>query len=103
MPDKNIKTFVVFDLETNGLPNHQFNKCSITEISLYGFSVNNVYNVGADTPKILKDVETGVEELAKSSPELPRCLHKLTMMVNPLRAIHPDAEKVTGKAYKYDS
>ncbi|TMW49644.1 hypothetical protein DOY81_005290 [Sarcophaga bullata] len=92
MSDTNIKSFVVFDLETNGLPSHQFNKCSITEISLYGFSVNNVY----DTKKILKDVEAGVEELVERPPELPRCLHKLTMMVNPLRAIHPDAEKVTG-------
>lgn len=95
MSDKTIKSFVVFDLETNGLPSHQFNTCSITEICLYGFSAHNVFNLDNNTKNVLEGAE-GLDELVSRSPDLPRCLHKLTMMINPLRIIYPEAEKITG-------
>ncbi|KAM7352677.1 uncharacterized protein ACRADG_005110 [Cochliomyia hominivorax] len=92
-----INTFVVFDLETNGLPSEQFNKCSITEISLYAFSAKCLTEREIDTKLLLKDVnEEGVEGYDLLPPELPRVLHKLTLMVNPRCMIFPSAERVTG-------
>ncbi|XP_065357395.1 uncharacterized protein LOC135951639 [Calliphora vicina] len=92
-----IKTFVVLDLETNGLPSQQFNTCAITELSLYTFSAKCLTDKDIDTKLALKDVtEEGVEGFDQQPPELPRVLNKLTLMINPRRMINPIAEKVTG-------
>uniref|UniRef100_A0A1B0A892 Exonuclease domain-containing protein n=1 Tax=Glossina pallidipes TaxID=7398 RepID=A0A1B0A892_GLOPL len=89
-----IATFAVIDLETNGLPDLQFNKCSITELSIIAFS--SKYE-GKQTEKQSTAVKKGDHLLSsKSVPELPRALHKLNLMVNPLASICPEAEKKTG-------
>lgn len=93
-----IKTFVVLDLETNGLPSEQFNTCAITELSLYTFSAKCLSDKDIDTKLALKDAtEEGVVGFGQQPPELPRVLNKLTLMVNPRRVIHPLAEQVTGE------
>lgn len=89
-----IATFAVIDLETNGLPELQFNKCSITELSIIAFS--SKYE-GKQTEKQSTTVRKGDHLLSpKSIPELPRALHKLNLMVNPLGSIGPEAEEKTG-------
>ncbi|XP_061390246.1 uncharacterized protein LOC133325518 [Musca vetustissima] len=103
-----IKTFVVFDLETNGLPNEQFNTCSITELSMYAFSTDclnrdNVQQDIKETGKKLRrdELMDGIAclddgDTAIEIPELPRVLHKLTLMINPMRMIFPESERITG-------
>lgn len=94
-----INTFVVFDLETNGLPTEQFNTCAITEISLYAFSAKCLRERELNTKVLLNNIteEDGVKSFDTLPPELPRVLHKLTLMVNPRRMINPVGEKVTGE------
>lgn len=97
--DEAIKTFAVFDLETNGLPWEQFNKCSITELSIYAFSAECLkVDVQRDVA-VLRPNEgmEGITSFAFEPPKLPRVLHKLTLMVNPRRMIQPEAERLTGK------
>ncbi|XP_011193531.2 uncharacterized protein Trex1_1 [Zeugodacus cucurbitae] len=81
-----IASFVVFDLETNDLP-YNFSKVAITELCMYGFSTSELDR----DPIKLKEIESITLEL-----EQPRHLHKLTMLFNPRRLIHPKAEKITG-------
>ncbi|XP_055851005.1 three-prime repair exonuclease 1 [Episyrphus balteatus] len=71
-----ISSFAVFDLETPGLPDHSFNKGSITEISIHGFKADDVAN-----SVNCKD---------------PRINHTLTLLFNPRMMIHPESEKITG-------
>ncbi|XP_037809685.1 uncharacterized protein LOC119602318 [Lucilia sericata] len=94
-----IKTFVVLDLETNGLPSQQFNTCAITELSVYAFSAKCLTDKDTvDTKEVLKDLtpEEGVEGFDQQPPELPRVLNKITLMINPMRMINPIAERETG-------
>ncbi|XP_073823265.1 three-prime repair exonuclease 1 [Musca autumnalis] len=92
-----IKSFVVFDLETNGLPNEQFNKCSITELSMYAFSSQCLKDAKDQVINLKEDdLMDGITSLNVPVPELPRVLHKLTLMVNPMRMIHPESERITG-------
>ncbi|XP_023305487.2 uncharacterized protein LOC111687289 [Lucilia cuprina] len=94
-----IKTFVVLDLETNGLPSEQFNTCAITELSVYAFSVKCLTDKDTVNAKeVLKDLtpEDGVKGFELQPPELPRVLNKLTLMINPMRMINPIAERTTG-------
>lgn len=96
---KSIATFAIIDLETNELPCYQFNQCAITELSICAFSVDcfNPCSFGAKT-NIAKDSGSdGVGAAdAPKVPPLPRVMHKLTLMVNPLRRISDVAEKLTG-------
>uniref|UniRef100_A0A1A9V1B6 Exonuclease domain-containing protein n=1 Tax=Glossina austeni TaxID=7395 RepID=A0A1A9V1B6_GLOAU len=95
MAHSKIATFAVIDLETNGLPDLQFNKCSITELSIIAFS--SEYEEEKQTEG--QSTTFGKEDhlLSRNSiPELPRALHKLSLMVNPLGSICPEAEKETG-------
>uniref|UniRef100_A0A1I8MAA6 Exonuclease domain-containing protein n=1 Tax=Musca domestica TaxID=7370 RepID=A0A1I8MAA6_MUSDO len=99
--EESIKSFVVFDLETNGLPEQQFNACSITELSMYAFSSECLKQCALDAQDYVKkfktdDLMVGIARLDVEIPDLPRCLHKLTLMVNPMRMIHPEVERITG-------
>lgn len=102
--EESIKSFVVFDLETNGLPEQQFNACSITELSMYAFSSECLKQCALDAQDYVKKFKTddlmeGIARLDVEIPELPRCLHKLTLMVNPMRMIHPEVERITGEYF----
>ncbi|XP_075149707.1 uncharacterized protein LOC142223752 [Haematobia irritans] len=90
----NIKTIVVVDLETNGLPWEQFNTCSITELSIYAFSASCLEDKTKE--EIVKTGIDGITSFSQCPPELPRVLHKLTLMINPKRMIHPESERITG-------
>lgn len=81
-----IASFVVLDLETNDLP-YNFSKIAITELCMYGFATTE-----------LETAPIKLEEIEKISLKLerPRHLHKLTMLFNPRRLIHPKAEEITG-------
>ncbi|XP_054743662.1 uncharacterized protein LOC129248219 [Anastrepha obliqua] len=84
--DRRIASFVVLDLETTGLP-HLMSKTAITELCMYGFSAS--------------ELEAGPAIIMCNSsespvPNRPRILHKLTMLFNPRRLIHPDCEEITG-------
>lgn len=74
-----IKTIAFFDLETSGLPQYEFNRTKITELSLIACSV---------------------EHIRRSSPSdgvrVPRVLHKLSLCVNPFRMIDPESTRITG-------
>ncbi|XP_013106408.2 uncharacterized protein LOC106086324 [Stomoxys calcitrans] len=99
--NNNIKTLAVIDLETNGLPWEQFNVCSITELSVYAFSAQCLTDKAAEN-HANKNAKSscggmdGIADLSKEIPDLPRVLHKLTLMVNPQRMIHPESERITG-------
>ncbi|KAI9585110.1 hypothetical protein GQX74_000957 [Glossina fuscipes] len=94
MPHSKIATFAVIDLETNSLPDLQFNKCSITELCIFAFSSKFE---AKQTERQTTSVGKGNNWLSqKSIPELPRVLHKLTLMVNPRRKIWPETENITG-------
>ncbi|XP_039951484.1 uncharacterized protein LOC120768795 [Bactrocera tryoni] len=81
-----IASFVVLDLETNDLPYH-FSKIAITELCMYGFSTSELETA----PLKFEEIDNVTFEL-----ERPRHLHKLTMLFNPRRLIHPKAEEITG-------
>lgn len=73
-PETNeIKTFAFFDLETTGLPDIQFNKTKITELTIIGVSVAHFLE-----------------------HDFPRVQHKLKLCFNPFKRIDLKAEEVTG-------
>lgn len=86
-----ISTFAVIDLETTGLPAHNSNRVSITELCIYAFD-----------PKTLKQNVVGSQDgfgTVNSSPVIPappRVLHKLNLLFRPGMLIDPTAEHVTG-------
>lgn len=71
-----ICSFAVLDLETANLPDFNFNKTNITEISIHGFQA--------------KAISNAVNCIH------PRITHKLTLLFNPRMMIHPESEKITG-------
>lgn len=93
-----IATMAVIDLETNDLPTYQFNQCGITELTVYAFSVNclNHHSIREMVQKRASANNGDYLEEPGSIPKLPRVLHKLTLMVNPLRRISDMAEQLTG-------
>lgn len=107
-----IATFAVIDLETNDLPQFQFNKCGITELSIYAFSAKCLNGKTRTTLALLQENIVELESSIESNdsfdkeipqiPELPRVLHKLTLMINPRRLICEIAEKTTSKLIKLD-
>ncbi|XP_053675516.1 three-prime repair exonuclease 1 [Anopheles nili] len=70
-----IKSFVFFDLETTGIPEYEFFKTKITELSL---------------------VACSREHFLESVIEQPRVLHKLSLCFNPARVISIGASQSTG-------
>ncbi|XP_073821220.1 three prime repair exonuclease 2-like [Musca autumnalis] len=90
-----IKTIAVIDLETNGLPWQQGNTCAITELSIYAFSSSNLRGYKEDSLHQQLDDDLQISEKFEP-PMLPRVLHKITMMINPEKSIHPDAAKMSG-------
>ncbi|XP_061390461.1 three-prime repair exonuclease 1-like [Musca vetustissima] len=90
-----IKTIAVIDLETNGLPWQQRNTCAITELSIYAFS--SACLSGHKEDSLFKELDDDLQIAEKRQPPmLPRVLHKITMMINPNKEIHPDAAKMSG-------
>ncbi|XP_021188544.3 uncharacterized protein LOC110374934 [Helicoverpa armigera] len=71
-----IATYVFIDLETTGLPQYEYNKTRITELSMVVASRRHVL-----------DTTPGAA---------PRVLDKLTMCFNPRRMIHPESTKTSG-------
>lgn len=70
-----IKTFAFFDTETTGLPDLEYFKTKITELSIVAFSVDHFMD-----PRL----------------KLPRVQHKLTMCFNPWKRIDLKASEITG-------
>lgn len=68
-----IKTFAFFDLETTGLPDLEFFKTKITELSIVAIAVSHF-----------------LEE------KVPRIQHKLTLCFNPFKRIDLRATEITG-------
>lgn len=75
MQSFDIKTFAFFDLETTGLPDLEFFKTKITELSI---------------------VACPVAQLLDPEMEVPRVQHKLTLCFNPFKMISLKATEVTG-------
>lgn len=71
-----INTFAFFDLETTGLPDFQYNKTKITEISIIACRKERL--------------------LAAKNGEIPRVHHKLTLCFNPYKMISLEATKISG-------
>ena len=71
-----IATYVFFDLETSGLPELEFYRTKITEISLVACSVDHL--------------------LSTFKENIPRVLHKLTLCFNPYKRIQLEASAMTG-------
>uniref|UniRef100_A0A1I8PQ47 Exonuclease domain-containing protein n=1 Tax=Stomoxys calcitrans TaxID=35570 RepID=A0A1I8PQ47_STOCA len=94
---ENIKTIAVLDLETNGLPWQQNNTCAITELSIYAFPATFLKDNNEDAIVLqLNDDMDVIENMTVKPPEMPRVLHKMTMMINPEGPIHPVAAKMSG-------
>ena len=72
-----IKTFAFFDLETTGLPDLEFFKTKITELSIIAVSVDHLTEV-------------------KDKADTPRVQQKLTLCFNPFKRIDLKASEVTG-------
>ncbi|CAH0403683.1 unnamed protein product [Chilo suppressalis] len=70
-----VNTFVFFDIETTGLPWQERNRTKITELSFVA--------------ALRQDI------LLTSCGEIPP-ISKLTLVFNPIKAIHPEAVKMTG-------
>lgn len=70
-----IKTFAFVDLETTGLPELEFYKTKITELSIVACSTEHL-------------MET-------KSPNIPRVLHKLTLCLNPCKRIDFKSTEIT--------
>lgn len=68
-----IKTFVFFDLETTGLPQHEHNKTKITEFCAVAVQADHI--------------ELGC---------FPRVHNKLSFCFNPMKMISPEATTMTG-------
>uniref|UniRef100_A0A182FDU9 Uncharacterized protein n=1 Tax=Anopheles albimanus TaxID=7167 RepID=A0A182FDU9_ANOAL len=71
----NIKSFAFLDLETTGLPEYEFSRTKITELSV---------------------VACSRKHLLDSSFELPRVVHKLSLCFNPFRMISNQSSQSTG-------
>lgn len=71
-----INTYLFFDLEATGLPEFEFNRTKITEISMIACSKKHI--------------------LETKRNEIPRVLHKLTLCVSPRKLIQPEATIITG-------
>lgn len=71
-----IATYVFFDLETTGLPELEFYRTKITEMSLVACSVDHM--------------------LSTFKENIPRVLHKLTLCFNPYKRIQLEASAITG-------
>ncbi|XP_037809686.1 uncharacterized protein LOC119602319 [Lucilia sericata] len=91
-----IQTFVILDLETNGLPREQFNKCAITEISLYAIAAKCLINKDDYSRLFLRGASKEEVRFNAQPPDLPRVLNKITLMVRPGVPISSISEKVTG-------
>ncbi|XP_013099815.2 uncharacterized protein LOC106082054 isoform X1 [Stomoxys calcitrans] len=76
LESESIKTFVILDVEVNDNHQLQFNQCSLTEICCYAIAAKYLEN------KIIN----GSEKM--KTPTLPRAMHKLNLMINPLRRIN---------------
>lgn len=76
-----IKTFVFFDLESTGLPEFEFYKTKITELSFVACATEHLR---------ASNIQLG-------SDDLPRILHKLTVCLNPRKMIQPKATDISGK------
>lgn len=70
-----IGSYVFFDIETTGLPNLDFGKSKITEMTLIG------------VPRSQFDIEPFA---------VPRVQNTLTLCLNPLNHISSTASKITG-------
>ncbi|XP_005175049.1 three prime repair exonuclease 2-like isoform X1 [Musca domestica] len=93
--DEIIKTIAVIDLETNGLPWQQGNTCAITELSIYAFAATCLS--GHKEESLLRELDDDLQIVEKIQPPmLPRVLHKITLMINPNKEIHPEAAKISG-------
>lgn len=71
-----IKTIAFFDLETTGLPDLEFFKTKITELSIVAVSVDHL--------------------LETKSGDVPRVLHKLSICLNPYKRIDLKSSEITG-------
>lgn len=71
-----IATYVFFDLETTGLPELEFYRTKITEMSFMACSVDHM--------------------LSTYKEDIPRVLHKLTLCFNPYKRIQLEASAITG-------
>ncbi|ETN67448.1 three prime repair exonuclease 1 [Anopheles darlingi] len=71
----NIKSFAFLDLETTGLPEYEFSRTKITELSV---------------------VACSRQHLLESNSELPRVVHKLSLCFNPFRMISHQSSQSTG-------
>lgn len=71
-----IKTFAFFDLETSGLPDYDFFKTKITELSIVAVSADQI--------------------LSSTKEKFPRVLHKLTKCLNPAKRINDKASEISG-------
>ncbi|XP_067620416.1 uncharacterized protein [Eurosta solidaginis] len=91
--NRHIASFVVLDLETNDLP-HIFSKVAITELCMYGFAASELE---AETLSLLSD------ENGSPLPKRPRILHKLALLFNPRRLIHPSAEGLSNFSLEKES
>lgn len=74
--NEKIATIVFFDLETSGLPDLEFYRTKITEISLAACSVDHLLSTFKEC--------------------IPRVLHKLTLCFNPYKRIQLEASSITG-------
>lgn len=72
-----IKSFVFMDIETSGLPDEEFNRTKITEISFIACSKEHINDTDAE--------------------DVPRVKHKLTLCFDPRKMIQCGASAVTGK------
>ncbi|KOB64914.1 putative three prime repair exonuclease 1 [Operophtera brumata] len=70
-----IKTFLIIDLETTGLPHKEYNRTKITEMCLLAASRKDIRNAAFG--------------------ELPP-ICKLSFMLNPEKTITPDSARITG-------
>lgn len=73
--ESKIKTFAFFDLETTGLPDLEYFKTQITELSIVACSVDHFLD-----PKV----------------KLPRVQAKLTLCFNPFKRISLQSSEITG-------
>ncbi|KAL0280178.1 UNVERIFIED_CONTAM: hypothetical protein PYX00_001550 [Menopon gallinae] len=70
---KDLKALVIFDLETTGLPAQEHNCTKIVEMSFVGCIISQC-----------------------QGEELPRVINTLTLALNPMKRISPNASKVNG-------
>ncbi|XP_055377253.1 uncharacterized protein LOC129609315 [Condylostylus longicornis] len=67
------ETYVIFDIETTGLPIYNFNKSNIIELCAMAISKTELFR-----------------------SQTPRVIHKLLLLFNPRRVIHPNSSKYSG-------